>query len=321
MPSLFSRKPADPAGGAQPMTMAQFIATAKADGNWGAYTTKFGDRLAQLNLMALYDRNLRMMTDAGVWDSSKAPDYNRVAVGNMLLKVKPGDMATFSTHLSEQLRQDVAKTNTREIYLQGLKADALAGRLYARLQAATLAENTYYNAPPPAPPRVGAPPIPPKPPRLVNRSKAIAWAVGNPGAGADLRNVYAQAFDAFATGNGRFPLSSMDTLNAIWRKLVTGAPHYRPVNFMLPVKYPSSLAGGFILKNVIEDFKTTAQPAQGDNRWYDWALYFFAAIMTSQAFTDGNKRVSRLAYGLVLVEGGVDFIAPNGVLGPQLGDM
>lgn len=37
--------------------------------------------------------------------------------------------------------------------------------------------------------------------------------------------------------------------------------------------------------------------------------------MTSQAFTDGNKRVSRLAYGLILVHGGVPFVAPNDTLG------
>src|SRR4051794_32209504 len=112
----------------QAMTMAQFISKAKGMPEFGPYNTKFGNRHAELNLQALYDRNLRMLTPAGIWNGGTAPDYNRVAVGNQLLKINPGDMGTFDMFLGEQMRQDVTKTSGRETYLQNLKADALAGR-------------------------------------------------------------------------------------------------------------------------------------------------------------------------------------------------
>lgn len=303
------------------MPMSAFMTKAKADPSYTNYKARFGDQLATLNLQALYDRNLRMMTALGVWSSAQAADYARVAVGNALLKVKPEDMRTFDTFLSEQMRQDTLKTTQRETYINGLKTKAAAGELYTRLTAATELESKYYTAPPVRAPAIGAPAIPAKPAWMTNTNKALAWAVGNPAATADVKEAYRKAFDACSTRGGKFPIDSMSTLNAIWRKLVTGAPHYRAVNIMQPTKYPSSLAGDFLVKNVIKGFATTGHPAQGSTLWYDYALYFFAAIMTSQAFTDGNKRVSRLTYGLILVHGGVDFIAPNNTLGAQLGDM
>ncbi len=313
MVNPFRRRP-------ETMTLAQFTAKGQAHANYGAYLARFGARLSTLNLQALYDRNLRMMDPAGVWNSAQAADYNRVAVANTTLKVNPDDMDTFDMVLGEQLRQDVVKTAGRDVYLQRLRADAVAGRLNARLIQNTLLENTYYIAPPPRPPQPGAPAIPPKPAWAINTNKAIAWAIGNANAGDDVRTNYRRAFLAHSR-QGHFPINNMSALNAIWRNLVPGAPIYRSVNIMQPTNYPSSLAGGAIVSNVIRDFANVAQPDQGDDRWYDWALYFYAAIMTSQAFTDGNKRVSRLAYGLVLVHGGVDFRAPNPRLGAELGNM
>jgi hypothetical protein len=318
--ALFSSKKQAPAT-PQAMTLNEYISKAEGDPNYGAFQAMFGRRHALLNLQALYDRNLRMMVPPGVWGPATAADYNRVAVGNSLLKINPGDMGTFDTFLSEQLRQDVAKTTARETYIGNLKNDALSGALRARLNANTELEANYYVAPAPRVQAVGAPPVPPKPPRAINTNKALAWAVGNPGVADDVKSVYRQAFTAHTTSNTAFPIRQMETLNAIWRKLVAGAPAYRSVNIMQPTKYPSSLAGTHIVKRVIGDFATVAQPAQGNAAWYDWALYFYAAIMTSQAFTDGNKRVSRLAYALILIDGGVDFVAPNTVLGAQLGDM
>jgi prophage maintenance system killer protein len=46
----------------------------------------------------------------------------------------------------------------------------------------------------------------------------------------------------------------------------------------------------------------------------------FAVIMTSQAFTDGNKRVARTVYALTLLNGAVPPGA-NATLGARLGDM
>jgi len=311
---LFSRNRTAPP---TELRLSDFVAKAKADDNYAAYLAKFGARTTTLNLQALFDRNLRMMTPAGLWGPSVPPDYNRVAVGNTLLKVSPGDQANFDLFLSEQLRQDVTKTTARERYIADLKVDAAAGRLLTRLQADTELETARG----PAVAAPGAPPIPPTSPRMINESKAIGWATGYPGGIGEHRSTCRRAFQAHTTRNARFPIHSVPILNAIWRQLVSGAPVYRAVNIMLPTKYPSSLAGAFITKNVIADFTTTPQPIQGDDLWYDWALYFFAAIMTSQGFTDGNKRVSRLAYALILIDGGVDFLAPNARLGAQLGDM
>jgi prophage maintenance system killer protein len=52
-------------------------------------------------------------------------------------------------------------------------------------------------------------------------------------------------------------------------------------------------------------------PQKGDERWIDIALFYLGAIITVQAFADGNKRVARTAFAIVMVNGGVEFVAPN----------
>jgi hypothetical protein len=71
----------------------------------------------------------------------------------------------------------------------------------------------------------------------------------------------------------------------------------------------------------MEGFKSRTVPARGNAAWENWALYLFGAIMTSQGFTDGNKRVARPAYAITMVSGGVDFRAMNDTYGESLGPM
>jgi hypothetical protein len=308
---LFSKTPPQPA--TTDLTLAQFAAKAKAMPPYRDVANRFGPQLSELMLQALYDRNLRMMTPAGVW-ANGAPNYAPIAAPASLVKLKPGDLPSFDMILSESLRQDVVKTDGRIAYLDEVKAKAVNGELRTALLANLADEATYYSAPVAAP---GAPALPPKPAASVNRAKAIGWASGSRDLG--IKSIYGQVINAYA-GAG-FPLTGMSDLNAIWRRLVTAAPHYRAVNIMTPTKYPSSLAGDFIVRARIADFRARAQPQAGAQEWYDWALYFFAVIMTSQAFTDGNKRVARTVYALTLLNGAVPFLAPNATLGARLGDM
>ena len=71
----------------------------------------------------------------------------------------------------------------------------------------------------------------------------------------------------------------------------------------------------------MDGFKNRGVPARGNAAWENWALYLFGAIMTSQGFTDGNKRVARAVYAIMMVSGGVEFRAMKDTYGVSLGPM
>jgi hypothetical protein len=123
--------------------------------------------------------------------------------------------------------------------------------------------------------------------------------------------------------DGTFPLgSNIDALYRAWYAMVPLAPAYRGWNNVAAQqKYPSNIGGTRALADVLQDMQRQPMPPQGDNRWYDLALYMLGAVITLQAFTDGNKRMSRFAYVLVLLSGGVPMRVPNNQLGSTLGDM
>jgi hypothetical protein len=313
----FARKSAPASPAVQDITLAEFTTMARATAGFAAFEGKFGRQMARDTILLLYDRHIRMMTN-NQWSPANA-DYTRPATPNPMLRVPPAVMATFNMMLGEYFLQDVSKTAGRELHLQNLKGAAMTGQLRRRLQAQTAGVDTYYQAPVRVP-RPGAPAVPPKPAAAVNRNEAIAWISGNLTGASVAGSPYRKAIEEYGSADAS-AIPSLTTLKTIWRLLVSDPPSYRSVNILQPTKYPSSEAGEWLLNDRIRDLSTVALPAVGDDQWYDWALYLFALIMTSQGFTDGNKRVARTAYAIVLRKGGVDFKAPSAALGGALADM
>jgi hypothetical protein len=196
----------------------------------------------------------------------------------------------------------------------------MTGSLYTELKTKTEVETNYYNAPPIRPTQSGVPVIPPKPKYLINLDKAIAWAT------ATLKgdkSSFVQTILEYAKFDGSFPLGSDTTLlDKAFKKLVLGAPAYRGWNDTASQqKYPSNIGGKKVLNDILVSLGVMTMPSRGDNLWYDLALYVLGSIITVQAFTDGNKRMARFAYILVLLSGGVDMLAPTDKFGSELGNM
>jgi hypothetical protein len=148
----------------------------------------------------------------------------------------------------------------------------------------------------------------------IGRAKAKVWV-------SQKSPESARLVDTYARTAGGWPLGYDTTvLQNIWKSLVPSAGLFRPTN-VSGAKYPSSVGGFVLLQKVMGDFSRRTVPGRGSAAWEDWALYLFGAIMASQGFTDGNKRVARLAYAIMISSGVVDFRAMNDAYGSRLASM
>ena len=87
------------------------------------------------------------------------------------------------------------------------------------------------------------------------------------------------------------------------------------------VPYPSSVGGTHLLKKLLRSLAGNARPAYNDPAWQDWALFLYGALMAIQPFPDGNKRIAGVVYGLIVLNGGIAFVAPSPKYGSILGNM
>jgi hypothetical protein len=295
----------------------QFITVMRTRPKFTEYRQAVGVIPAAQALSDAFAENLRRRGANGYWSLATMPAQSTATT----LKF-PDDagLQTFIGAIEQFLDIDLAKMGQRAAYLRKLKAQAANGDLLAQLQADTEPEASYYapRAVPPPPP--GAPPVPPKPQHLVDRSKGQAWLKhGVQGS----TTAFDQMVSTYLKLDGTFPFGPDATiLKTAWQAMVPQAPAYRGWNNTAAIqKYPSNIGGMKVLNDVIGDLSRTAMPPRGDNAWYGYALYLFAAIITTQAFTDGNKRAARFAYILMLLSGGVPMVVPNARLGATLGDM
>ena len=303
--------------GAVTLTRAQFATTMRVRPAFRAYAQAVGLARATQALDDAFTENLRGTAASGFWAYGTSGN-----VGNPTQLRFQGDaeLGVFFGAIDMLFGFDKTKIDGRATYLTGLLGKADAGLLRVDLQANAETEANYYVAPVPVPQRPGTPVVPPKPAGLVNRAKALAWLTwGVQGSTA----AFSQALTANATDDGSFPLGPNHTqLLAAWQSMVPIAPAYRGWNNAASQqKYPSNLGGLQVLDAAFAELSTRPMPPRGDNAWYDLALYVYGAVVTAQAFTDGNKRAGRLAYASMLLSGGVPMVAPNGRLGSRLGDM
>lgn len=134
------------------------------------------------------------------------------------------------------------------------------------------------------------------------------------------QGAYNDLLDTYVTKDGTLPLGKDDAIiKQIWGKIVRNAPLYRMTSIS-GAPYPSSVGGDWLLKNRILGSTTGSLP-RGDAKWADWAMYYFGAIMNAQPFPDGNKRVARIVYALMMLSGGIKFQAPSAKVGAELAKM
>jgi hypothetical protein len=234
---------------------------------------------------------------------------------------------------------DVRLIKGRQTFLQDLAAQAGRGALRGRLNNNVVPESEYYSAPVAkwtemtvqAKVKAWPPPQPgPQSGKAATdgTTKVKKWLIHEKnesakkgGLTADPDSMWEGAIDQNVKTMG-WPLGHDTTkITEIWKGLVSGAPAYRTGGEASGVLYPSNFGGTFVLKETMAGFSGRTAPQRGHAAWEDWALFLFGAIMTSQAFTDGNKRIARAVHGIMIASGGIDLRVMNSTLGKRIGPM
>lgn len=306
-----------PKTGAITMDRAQFSTVMRTRPIFREYSRYVGVVPAVQALNDAFTENLRCMAPSGFWSYGTNANFGNPTA---LRFADDAGLNMFMTVVDGLFDFDKGRMDKRAAYINGLKGEAGAGLLLTKLQANTEPEASYYTAPAPVAQRPGTPPVPPKPQHMIDRTKGKAWlkhgVQGN-------TTAFDQMVERYAKSDGTFPFGGNATiLKTVWQAIVPHAPAYRGWNSAAGMqKYPSNIGGMKVLNDVLSAMSTSAMPPRGDNAWYGLALYLLGAVITTQAFTDGNKRMSRFAYILMLMSGGVPMIVPNNTLGAELGDM
>jgi len=297
------------------MTRHQFANTMRTRPIFTSYKQEVGLALAASALDDAYSESLRLTDPQGFWNPG-IPAHSATA---QVLKFKDDTaLSTYIKMIEFFFEFDIKHMKGRRTYITALKGKA-DGLLSATLKNMAEPEGNYYH--PHAHAEVkGRPAVPEKTGDMLNTGKGLSWVTYS--VKGD-KSAFRDNLLRMARYDGSFPLgTNRNLLFAAYEKLVPHSPAYRGWNnTATQQKYPSNLGGTKILDEVLAELAAKTMPRQGNDRWYDLALYVFGSIMTVQAFTDGNKRMSRFAYVLVLLSGGVPILVPNNVFGSQLGDM
>jgi len=153
-----------------------------------------------------------------------------------------------------------------------------------------------------------------------SRGEALKYAVEKD---VQHKPAYEKVLDTYATKDGSLPLGRDATIVfKIYQEIVKEGPHYRGMSTMTlsDVPYPSSVGGSWLLKTWILGRPSGSLP-RGDLAWADWAMFHFGGIMNAQPFPDGNKRIARTVYALMILSGGMKFQAPSDKVGAELAHM
>lgn len=108
--------------------------------------------------------------------------------------------------------------------------------------------------------------------------------------------------------------------------LATDRAAQQPLIHCMPshekLTYTSSVGGSVLRKYAFQMVAGKADwPRFGDARWEIYALFFVAAIVIAQGFSDGNKRAGHMAYSIILIKNTHQFNAPTVDREKELFDM
>lgn len=287
--------------------MVELVKTA----DYKAFSKACGTALAQAVALLLIEEELKCQDKKGNYSPGKtAVERARVQLTDAsVFKLKDvGELKSLKDRLAILLGEDAQKLNRRAVKANSLYAKVANGQLAQAAQQRLEPEENYYEAPQEAPENVAA-------------EKARAWFKAG-AQGADTAAIYDRVFAKYATdGNDRFPGVDDTVLTAIWKKLVKNAPEHRLPS--LDTAYPSSFAGRCLLNQLLGSLGGVRLPPRGMSPlvWQGYALYWFATIMSIQPFPDGNKRVARAVYAILMTRAGIDFVAPSRAYGAELAGM
>ncbi len=141
--------------------------------------------------------------------------------------------------------------------------------------------------------------------------KAIKWAFSPNHRNPDpaIENNIRQTFNHIMQN---MDVKDMATADYLFANLVgaNNAPAHR--RHHINTGYCST-GGGRALQDGAEILSQVfaVQPNDGTAQWDDLACFLFGAHVRAQAYSDGNKRVSRALYAVSLLQGGRPFVAPR----------
>jgi hypothetical protein len=294
-----------------------FLAFCTTLPDYTAYKNVVGSLGAQTLCHAIFDAEAKKVDAKSFWRQGN-PNPAVIINPTTVIKLKEKkDKTAFQAQITKLFMLDSGQITVKLGQITRFMDKARNGTLRTELGNKLMQESDYYTAPAPTVPVPGAPPIPPKPSWMIARTKAKAWL--KKGVLGDTK-AFDEVVDTYCKNDGTWPLGpDHKILDAIWRKLVTGAPPYRGV--VEGAMYPSSIGGTHVLKTFMTSVSHEALPAKGNTAWENWALFVFGATMRSQPFPDGNKRASRAAYAIIMASAEIPFRAPNNQLGGELASM
>lgn len=286
--------------------MVELVKTA----DYKAFSKACGTALAQAVALLLIEEELKCQDKKGNYSPGKtAVERARVQLTDAsVFKLKDvGELKSLRDRLAILLGEDAQKLSRRAAKANSLFAKVANGQLAQAAQQRLEPEANYYEAPHEAPEDIAA-------------EKARAWLKAGV-QGADTAAIYDRVLAKYAASGGRFPGADDKTLTAIWSKLVKDAPEHRLPSLDTP--YPSSFAGRCLLNQLLGSLAAVQLPPRGMAPlvWQGHALYWFATIMSIQPFPDGNKRVARAVYAILMTRAGIDFVAPSRAYGAELAGM
>lgn len=262
-------------------TRDEFFEVAKGCPDYTVLKNSWGNAYAQAVGLSLFDVCQNYLTQQG------QPVITRTTAQNALF---PGYINTFLSVETRNMRR-------KKTYVDRLQRIASDGLLRPRLERRTMAEADY-----------GATAA------MTDMEKAFRWVCNNwhQEDREGIAGVWG-ALTQFAGGGGGVPaLGPDDRMIKTIHQMIVSQPYPVPFRNVNPnASYPSSMGGNVLLKRIFADTAAAAFPPAGNDLWYDWALFYMAAVVTVQGFVDANKRTGRMAYAVVLVKGGVPFLAPN----------
>jgi hypothetical protein len=228
---------------------------------------------------------------------TKAKDQNN----NLLLDGSKGSMAVVAALLKGE-RDAVLQ---RRGFYQGYMTEAKSGQLGRDVDNNLRDVNDYYKNK--------------KANGLTGRNLAVDqaanWLCGDYTAALpSTRTLLEEYIPAVQGHHGKLGPCLGTSTDALWKvhkRLVPGCLPTRLATKFIN-KYPSTVGAGYLFEELY--LMVSGQrvwPNFGDAHWLSIATFYLGSIGTIQVFPDGNKRMSRFAYSVVLIKGTHTFKAPT----------
>jgi len=261
----------------------------------------------------MFNENLHFISN-GKWGSGKA--RQKVPEATEYTFANEKEVNTFLGAMNTYLDIELIWIPKSKQYLSELRGKFLAGELGEQLNHV----DEHGNRPNMKPDAELVADV--AVPEDLRDKKSFMYVVASMKEGTDI-SAYVENFRRLTAPAGAFPLGANDqVLRPIWSAANPDLCPWRGWNGNAAQnKFASSAAGTQLLNDVFAELSAMKMPERGDKEWYDVALYAFGAIAHTQAFTDGNKRMARFAYAVILESGGVEFRAPTDKFGSVLAHM